>query len=149
MCYSIAKLRSTHIFPRLCPNPARFLRVNVLDVSVANCSDFAMHAIDNIAELRKQGDVFKGTVKTVYEYGCLVELLRNQQGLLHVSNMSNTVPAPPARDVVKVGDSVDVRVVEVDRYERGKKLFFLFKVCIVRWSSCALQHVCSASCVKN
>lgn len=59
--------------------------------------------------------MFKGTVKTVHEYGCLVELLRNQQGLLHVSNMTATVPTPPARDMVKVGDTVDVRVVEVDR----------------------------------
>ena len=63
--------------------------------------------------------MFKGTVKTVHEYGCLVELLRNQQGLLHVSNMSSAVPAPAARDVVNVGDTVDVRVVEVDRY--GKR----------------------------
>lgn len=62
-----------------------------------------------------QGDVFKGTVTTVHEYGCLVELLRNQQGLLHVSNMSSAVPAPAARDVVNVGDTVNVRVVEVDR----------------------------------
>lgn len=51
----------------------------------------------------------------MHEYGCLVELLRNQQGLLHVSNMTATLPAPPARDMVKVGDTVDVRVVEVDR----------------------------------
>lgn len=59
--------------------------------------------------------MFKGTVKTVHEYGCLVELLRNQQGLLHVSNMTDRLPAPPAREMVKVGDIVDVRVVEVDR----------------------------------
>lgn len=59
--------------------------------------------------------MFKGTVKTVHEYGCLVELLRNQQGLLHVSNMTPKLPAPPARDIVSVGDTVDVRVVEVDR----------------------------------
>eukprot|EP00752_Nemacystus_decipiens_P016799 g15035.t1 len=63
----------------------------------------------------EEGDVFKGTVKTVHEYGCLVELLRNQQGLLHVSNMTAKLPAPPARDMVNVGDTVDVRVVEVDR----------------------------------
>lgn len=62
-----------------------------------------------------QGDIFKGTVKTVHEYGCLVELLRNQQGLLHVSNMTPKLPAPPARDIVSVGDTVDVRVLEVDR----------------------------------
>lgn len=59
--------------------------------------------------------MFKGTVTTVHEYGCLVELLRNQQGLLHVSNMTDTTPAPLARDLVKVGDTVNVRVVEVDR----------------------------------
>ncbi|CAN0029335.1 unnamed protein product, partial [Hapterophycus canaliculatus] len=63
----------------------------------------------------EQGDVFKGTVTAVHEYGCLVELLRNQQGLLHVSNITDTLPAPPARDLVKVGDTMDVRVVEVDR----------------------------------
>ncbi|CAM9125566.1 unnamed protein product [Ectocarpus sp. 4 AP-2014] len=63
----------------------------------------------------EEGDFFEGTVKTVHEYGCLVELLRNQQGLLHVSNMTDKLPAPPARDIVKVGDTVDVRVMEVDR----------------------------------
>ncbi|CAM9591763.1 unnamed protein product [Pylaiella littoralis] len=63
----------------------------------------------------EEGDVFEGTVKTVHEYGCLVELLRNQQGLLHVSNMTSTLPVPPARDIVQVGDTVDVRVVKVDR----------------------------------
>lgn len=70
---------------------------------------------DTPARAPRQGDVFKGTVKTVHEYGCLVELLRNQQGLLHVSNMSSAVPAPAARDIVNVGDTVAVRVVEVDR----------------------------------
>lgn len=51
----------------------------------------------------------------MYEYGCLVEVLRNHQGLLHVSNMTSAMPAIPARDLVKVGDNVDVTVIEVDR----------------------------------
>lgn len=44
-----------------------------------------------------------------------VELLRNQQGLLHVSNMTDRNPAPPARELVQQGQPVLVRVIEVDR----------------------------------
>lgn len=60
-------------------------------------------------------DSYSVTVFRLLGASCKVELLRNQRGLLHVSNMTDAEPAPPAREVVEVGQELDVKVVEVDR----------------------------------
>ncbi len=76
---------------------------------VAQLSD----AVLDIGDLR-EGMVLEGTVSNVAVFGAFVDLGVHQDGLVHVSQLSHQYVAD-ARQVVKTGDIVRVRVVEVDR----------------------------------
>ena len=58
------------------------------------------------------GEAFEGTVTRVESYGAFVEYLPGREGLVHVSAMS-TEYVKDAADLVKVGDTVQVRIAEV------------------------------------
>ncbi|MDP9817711.1 Tex family protein [Spirilliplanes yamanashiensis] len=68
--------------------------------------------VEKIADLRP-GMVLEGVVTNVAAFGAFVDVGVHQDGLVHVSALSNTFVKDP-RDVVKSGDVVKVRVVEVD-----------------------------------
>jgi uncharacterized protein len=57
--------------------------------------------------------VLEGTVSNVAAFGAFVDLGVHQDGLVHVSQLSNKF-VTDAREVVKTGDIVKVKVVEVD-----------------------------------
>ena len=59
------------------------------------------------------GKVYEGTVSSVMDYGAFVTVLPGTDGLVHISQMSDR-RIERTSDVVKVGDSVSVRVMEVD-----------------------------------
>ena len=59
------------------------------------------------------GMVLKGTVRNIMDFGAFVEIGVHQDGLVHVSEMSERFIKHPL-DVVKVGDVVDVKVLAVD-----------------------------------
>jgi small subunit ribosomal protein S1 len=61
----------------------------------------------------KEGAKVKGKVLRIQPFGAFVELLPGVDGLIHVSNMSDTRVSNP-RDVVKEGDEVEATVVGVD-----------------------------------
>ena len=61
----------------------------------------------------KPGMVLKGTVRNVIDFGVFVDIGVHQDGLVHVSEMSEKFIKHPL-DVVKVGDVVDVKVLAVD-----------------------------------
>ncbi|WP_313313689.1 Tex family protein [Pulveribacter sp.] len=66
----------------------------------------------DIADL-KEGMVLEGTVSNVAQFGAFVDLGVHQDGLIHVSQLSAKF-VQDAREVVKTGDIVKVRVLEVD-----------------------------------
>ncbi|PRD65070.1 Tex family protein [Malikia granosa] len=68
--------------------------------------------VEDIADL-KEGMILEGTVSNVAQFGAFVDLGVHQDGLVHVSQLSNKF-VNDAREVVKTGDIVKVRVVEVD-----------------------------------
>ncbi|MFF5076987.1 Tex family protein [Actinoplanes sp. NPDC000266] len=68
--------------------------------------------VEKIADL-KPGMVLEGVVTNVAAFGAFVDIGVHQDGLVHVSALSNTFVKDP-REVVKSGDVVKVRVVEVD-----------------------------------
>ncbi len=68
--------------------------------------------VDDIKDLR-EGMELEGTVSNVAAFGAFVDLGVHQDGLVHVSQLSNRF-VTDAREVVKTGDIVKVRVVEVD-----------------------------------
>ncbi len=61
----------------------------------------------------KEGMLLQGTVSNVAAFGAFVDLGVHQDGLIHVSQLSHKFISD-AREVVKTGDIVDVRVVSID-----------------------------------
>ena len=61
----------------------------------------------------KVGMVLKGTVRNVIDFGAFVDIGVHQDGLVHISQLSNKFIKHPL-DVVKVGDVVDVKVISLD-----------------------------------
>ncbi|MBP3886191.1 MAG: RNA-binding transcriptional accessory protein [Cellulosilyticum sp.] len=61
----------------------------------------------------KVGMRLKGTVRNVIDFGAFVDIGVHQDGLVHISQMSNKFIKHPL-EVVKVGDIVDVEVISVD-----------------------------------
>ena len=68
--------------------------------------------VEDIADL-KPGMVLEGTVTNVAAFGAFIDIGVHQDGLVHVSQLADRFVKDP-RDVVKAGDVVRVRVVEVD-----------------------------------
>lgn len=63
------------------------------------------------------GEVYLGKVTRVEDYGAFVELMPGRLSLLHVSQISGE-RLKSAKDVIKVGDILKVKVIEID--EQGK-----------------------------
>ncbi len=61
----------------------------------------------------KPGMTFEGVVTNVTAFGAFVDIGVHQDGLVHVSQLSNDFVKNPA-DIVKAGDKLQVRVLEVD-----------------------------------
>ena len=76
--------------------PAPILRSDVLDMK----------------DLKK-GMVLKGTVRNVIDFGIFVDIGVHQDGLVHISQITDKYIKHPL-DVVSVGDIVDVQVLDVD-----------------------------------
>ena len=68
--------------------------------------------VDDIKDLT-EGMVLEGTVSNVAQFGAFVDLGVHQDGLVHVSQLANKFVSD-AREVVKTGDIVKVRVLEID-----------------------------------
>ena len=78
------------------------------DFKVAKLAD----GIEDIKDLAV-GMLLEGTVSNVAQFGAFVDLGVHQDGLVHVSQLADKF-VKDAREVVKTGDIVKVRVVEVD-----------------------------------
>ena len=61
----------------------------------------------------KEGMILKGTVRNVIDFGAFVDIGVHQDGLVHISQMSDKFIKHPL-DVVSVGDIVTVKVMSVD-----------------------------------
>ena len=61
----------------------------------------------------KEGMILKGTVRNVIDFGAFVDIGVHQDGLVHISEMSEKYIKHPL-EAVSVGDVVDVRVIGVD-----------------------------------
>ena len=78
------------------------------DFKVARFND----GVEDIKDL-KEGMILEGTVSNVAAFGAFIDLGVHQDGLVHVSQLAHKF-VNDAREVVKTGDIVKVRVVEVD-----------------------------------
>lgn len=62
----------------------------------------------------KEGMVLKGTVRNVIDFGAFVDIGVHQDGLVHISELSDKKFVKHPLEVVSVGDVVDVKVMSVD-----------------------------------
>jgi small subunit ribosomal protein S1 len=70
-----------------------------------------------IDEKYKIGDLLKGKVSKLASFGAFVELQDDIDGLVHISQLSEDHVAK-VKDVLKVGQEVEARVIKVDKVER-------------------------------
>jgi polyribonucleotide nucleotidyltransferase len=101
-------------------------KINVEDdgtVQIASSDEAAAQkAIDMIMGLTKVpeiGEEFEGVAKRIEPYGAFVEILPGQDGLLHISETSLTRIAD-IRDVLNEGDTIRVRIIDIDGNDRIK-----------------------------
>ncbi|MDP2605438.1 MAG: polyribonucleotide nucleotidyltransferase [Deltaproteobacteria bacterium] len=74
----------------------------------------AVEMVQRIAAEAEIGKIYKGTVRKIVEFGAFVEILPGTDGLVHISQLA---PERVHRvsDVLKEGDEVMVKVLEIDR----------------------------------
>jgi polyribonucleotide nucleotidyltransferase len=96
-------------------------KVDVSDdgtVHVASSDGVAMQkALDRIRGLTAEaevGKIYRGTVRRVVDFGAFVEILPGTDGLVHISQLAHE-RVRQVTDVVKEGDVIDVKVLEVDK----------------------------------
>ncbi|MBI2626260.1 MAG: polyribonucleotide nucleotidyltransferase [Candidatus Nealsonbacteria bacterium] len=82
----------------------------------AEKEDAALKAVEwikNITREIKVGEVFQGKVKRILNFGAFVEILPGQEGMVHISQLA-PYRVGKVEDIVKVGDIVPVKVIEID-----------------------------------
>ncbi len=80
------------------------------------------HPWDALNADLKVGDVVKGKVVVIADYGAFVEIQPGVEGLIHVSEMSWSLHLRSAQDFLKVGDEVEAVILTLDRDERKMSL---------------------------
>ena len=80
------------------------------------------HPWDNLSAELKVGDVVKGKVVVMADYGAFIEIAPGVEGLIHVSEMSWSQHLRSAQDFLKVGDEVEATILTLDRDERKMSL---------------------------
>ena len=73
----------------------------------------ALEWINGICAVPEAGEVYHGKVVSILEFGAFVEILPGKEGLLHVSEIA-WGKTEKVEDVLKVGDEIDVKLLEVD-----------------------------------
>ena len=75
--------------------------------------DATLERIKGICAVPEAGTVYHGKVVSILDFGAFIEILPGKEGLLHVSEIAWTKTENVA-DVLKVGDEVDVKLLEID-----------------------------------
>jgi polyribonucleotide nucleotidyltransferase len=88
-------------------------RVEVSGTNKASI-DSAMAKIKSIVTVPEVGEVYEGKVRSVMPYGAFVEFLPGKDGLLHISEMDWKRLETVEESGLKEGDSVEVKLVDID-----------------------------------
>jgi len=83
--------------------------------------EMAKEKIRRIVAVPEVGEVYKGVVKNIQPFGAFVEILPGKDGLLHISEIDWT-HLKDVESVLKVGDEVEVKLIEVDKKTGKLKL---------------------------
>ncbi len=75
--------------------------------------DAAIKKIRQIVAVPEVGEIYKGVVKNIQSFGAFIEVLPGKDGLLHISEI-NWDRVANVEDVLKVGDEVEVKLIDID-----------------------------------
>ena len=75
--------------------------------------DKALNWIEGICAVPEVGTIYHGKVVSILDFGAFVQILPGKEGLLHVSEIAWEKTENVA-DVLKIGDEVDVKLLEID-----------------------------------
>jgi polyribonucleotide nucleotidyltransferase len=73
----------------------------------------AVRMIEDLTQEVKLGDIYTGKVTRLLNFGVMVEILPGKEGLVHISELADYY-VDRVEDVVKVGDEIMVKVIEID-----------------------------------
>jgi small subunit ribosomal protein S1 len=77
---------------------------------------------DRLEKEHPVGSAVAGTVRKITNFGAFVEVLEGIEGLLHISDITSDRRLKSPSEVIKVGDEVQVQVLEIQRPKRRLKL---------------------------
>jgi len=83
--------------------------------------DAAMERIKGIIAIPEVGEIYNGKVKSIVSFGAFVEILPGKDGLLHISEIE-WKRLEKVEDVLKEGEMIDVKLIDVDRRTGKLKL---------------------------
>ncbi|MEI6597188.1 MAG: polyribonucleotide nucleotidyltransferase [bacterium] len=86
--------------------------VVVCGTDAAKCQE-AVDSIKNIVRDFEPGEVFKGKVVRLMDFGAFIQLTPNKDGMAHVSELAPYRVGRPS-DFVNIGDEVMVKIIEID-----------------------------------
>jgi polyribonucleotide nucleotidyltransferase len=87
----------------------------IVDIVADNmeAKDAVVEKIKRIIAVPEVGEIYKGKVKNIMPFGAFVEILPNQDGLLHISEIEWR-RLEKVEDALKVGDEVEVKLIGID-----------------------------------
>jgi len=77
----------------------------------------AKQIIENIVREVEVGQIYLGTVRRIEKFGAFVEIFEGKDGLVHISELAEE-RVGKVEDVVKIGDEILVKVIEIDKQGR-------------------------------
>ena len=80
------------------------------------------HPWDTLAENLKEGEVVKGKVVNIEDYGAFLEIMPGVEGLVHVSEITWANTPINAKEFFKLGDEYEAKVVTLDKDTRKMSL---------------------------
>ena len=85
--------------------------------SNAESRERALQIIKGITDEAEVGKIYVGVVKRIVDFGAFVEIMPGTEGLVHISQLANE-RVKRVEDIVREGDQVKVKVIEIDRQGR-------------------------------
>jgi len=87
----------------------------IVDIVADNveAKDAVVEKIKRIVAVPEVGEIYKGKVKNIMPFGAFIEILPNQDGLLHISEIEWR-RLEKVEDALKVGDEVEVKLIDID-----------------------------------
>ena len=90
--------------------------VSIYGVDAAN-TEACMKEVELLTKDVEVGETYEGVVTRIMDFGAFVEILPGKEGLLHISKISKE-RVEKVEDVLSIGDTVTVKVVEIDSQNR-------------------------------